>query len=152
MSRNKFFNRERMPRDLSFWSYYLQRHAQTHDFSEEQLALLADWMPHRSNCPELTDVVEGLLEAMPLSWRTLADDIFVGRVLSGDVNAMAETSKDARIVKLYLQYTIVLHAYATARDEQLAAIRQVIHESSRSRPVEWCNSSRGSLRVRATMP
>lgn len=133
-SRNKFFDRERMPRDQSFWLYYLTQHAPDVRLAPEDLDVLRAWKPERSNCPELSGVVEDLLTSMPAEWRPVADDVFVGRTIGADVNAAARTKHDARLVTLSLQYTNVLHAYVVVFDEQQAAMRAVLTASDDGGP------------------
>lgn len=127
-SRNRFFARQRMPRDQNFWLAYLIRHAPEAGIPLEDIEVLRAWTPVRSNCPELEGILEELLEDMPVEWRPVAQDIFVGRTMAGDVQATADTSHDARIVTLTLQFTTVLHAYTVAFDEQQIAMRAVLTE------------------------
>jgi hypothetical protein len=117
-----------MPADESFWLHFLTRVVPDFPLSVDDRLQLEQWRPERSNCPELTGVVEDLIESMPPDWQPLASELFVGRVLDGEVNATAETSRRARIVRITLQYTNVLHAYVTVFDEQRAALNLLLGE------------------------
>lgn len=133
-SRERFYAEEGQPSDGSFWNHYLALAAPGTELAGRARQALGGWRPVRSNCPELTDVVEDLVDGMPHDWQPVADELFVGRVIGGEVNATAETSRDARIVRLDLQYTSALFAYATAWDEQMLALRLVLGEAQAGGP------------------
>lgn len=134
-ARRKFFVDEGMPDGINFWLFYWRRLGDpTVRLSEDDLAELQAWVPDRSNCPELTVVFESLIKPLPDEWRTIADDLFVGRVLLGDVNATADTSKRARTIRIFLQYTTVLYAYVGAFDDLMQTLRQLLEDFKAHRP------------------
>ncbi|MEU8025208.1 hypothetical protein AB0B88_23660 [Micromonospora haikouensis] len=126
-SRGKFFHTHKMPPDRSFWRYF-------HDTVESQTGIslvsksgnrftFADWKPERSNCEQLTFVLEGLTLNLLDDWKALARNLFVGRILDGEINAKAWSEKQAGIVEITLQYTHVLGAYAATYNEYYQSIR-----------------------------
>ena len=116
-SRGKFFEVHKMPRDRTFWYYFFDRTGRLEELPEKHVSALASWRPERSNCPELTEVIEDLIQNIPIEWRALANNIFVGRVLDGEANAKAWTRVKAGIIEINLQYTFVLSAYVAAFDD-----------------------------------
>lgn len=84
------------------------------------------WIPDRSNCPELNAVVEDLIRSVPVEWRARASNIFVGRVVGGEVNATAWSHQHAGIVEIDLQFTYAVEGYVAAFDEYMSAVRGAV--------------------------
>lgn len=126
-SRGKFFETHNMPRDRSFWYYFLEWAGRLQELPAHDIERLSSWKPERSNCPELTVVMEDFTQIIPPEWRNLADSIFVGRVLDGATNAKAWTMVKAGIIEINIQYTIVLSAYVAAFDEYIRSVRDLLY-------------------------
>ena len=129
-SRGKFFEVHRMPRDRTFWHCFFDRTGKLAELPKRRVAALANWKPERSNCPELTEVIEDLIRNIPIEWRALANNIFVGRVLDGEANAKAWTRVKAGIIEINLQYTFVLSAYVAAFDNYVRLTSSLVEKVS----------------------
>lgn len=127
-SRGKFFEVHKMPRNRTFWHYFFDYTGRLAELPQGHVAALADWKPVRSNCPELTEAVEDLIQNIPVEWRALANNIFVGRVLDGEANASAWTRVKAGIIEINLQYTFVLSAYVATFDDYVRLVGDLIQK------------------------
>jgi len=125
-SRGKFFEVHKMPRDRTFWHYFLEQVGRLDEIPPEQLQKVSQWKPERSNCPELTATLEDLIENIPPEWKEIASNIFVGRVFDGEVNASAWTNMKAGIIEINLQYTFILSAYVAAFDQYVESLRLIL--------------------------
>jgi hypothetical protein len=116
-----------MPRDRSFWHYLFERQGVLNKLPEDAVALQRTWRPERSNCPELTEVIEDLIHKVPGEWRALAGNLFVGRVLDdGEANASAWTKVKAGVIEINLQYTWVVSAYVAAFDDYAQTVGNLL--------------------------
>ncbi|MFF3865051.1 hypothetical protein [Micromonospora sp. NPDC001898] len=127
-SRGKFFHTFKMPPDRSFWRFF-------HDTVRSQTGIslgesslgnpiaFPPWKPERSNCEQLTSVLEELTGHLPDDWKALARNLFVGRILDGEINARAWSEKQAGVVEITLQYTHVLGAYAATYNEYFQSVK-----------------------------
>lgn len=123
-SRGQFFDRyPRMPRRSSFWYYYLWEMNQFDRVSEAAVAEAANWVPERSNCPELAVALEALIEHIPDEWTEIAENIFAGRVINGESNAEAWRTFRAGCIEISFQFTQILAAYVSAYDLYVASVR-----------------------------
>ncbi|WP_306214267.1 M48 family metalloprotease [Actinoplanes sp. RD1] len=93
---------------------------------------LENWRPERSNCPELTLMIDNFIKRIPIAWRDVAREIFVGRVPAGEIQATAWTEKHAGLIELNVQFTWVLSAYVDTYDEFYFATRGLIEEFYRN--------------------
>jgi hypothetical protein len=87
--------------------------------------LLLSWQPESSNCPELTETLKQLIQSVPGEWRALIRNLFVGRVIDGEVNAAAWTKMKAGIVEINIQYTLILGAYVATFDDYVHSIKSL---------------------------
>ena len=131
-SRGKFFNKYRMPPDRNFWLYYFELLGKLDEIPDEHKRLLADWRPERSNCPEITVMMNDFINRIPTAWRDIAREIFVGRVPAGEIQATAWTEKHAGLIEMNIQFTWVLSAYVDTYDEFYFAMRDLVDEVSRN--------------------
>lgn len=127
-SRGKFFETHRMPRDRSFWYYLMDHIGKLQEMPDEWIATSRSWVPVRSNCPLLSQTLASLVEAVPAEWRALADNLFAGRVLAGDLNASAWTKMKAGIIEINLQYTFALNGYIATFDEYFQSFSLLLQE------------------------
>jgi hypothetical protein len=79
--------------------------------------------PIRSNVDDLERILEELIARVPPSWRHHIENLFVGRVLAGSVNAKAWSEEQAGIVEINIQFTLILGSYFAAYDEYLLALK-----------------------------
>ncbi|WP_435209417.1 hypothetical protein [Micromonospora sp. bgisy143] len=129
-SRGKFFHIHKMPPDRSFWWYFLetvvpQPEATLSRYSKADVELFTTFRPQRSNCEQLTIVMEDLTRSLPDDCKALARNLFVGRTLDGEINARAWSERQAGLVEISLQYTHVLGAYAATYDEYFQSVRSL---------------------------
>src|SRR5690349_19424518 len=115
-----------MPPDKSFWIFYFEKLDALSLIPEKDLRKLQSWSPERSNCPDLTEMMEDFIDRIPDEWKATARNIFVGRVPSGEMQAEAWTEKQAGVIEINIQFTWILAAYVTAFDEFFQSIRAVI--------------------------
>ncbi|MET8372468.1 hypothetical protein ABZU42_22435 [Micromonospora profundi] len=130
-SRGKFFHIHKMPVDRSFWRHFIetvvpQPEATLSNYSKADLELFTTWRPEHSNCEQLTTVIEELTRSLPDDCKALARNLFVGRVLDGEVNARAWSERQAGLVEISLQYTNILGAYAATYDEYFQSVRSLV--------------------------
>ncbi|MBQ1020659.1 hypothetical protein KBX71_22665 [Micromonospora sp. D93] len=133
-SRGKFFHEHRMPPDLNFWVYFYRRAGRS--LPEKLLTAALEFKPERSNCPQLSLTIRNLIEAVPGEWRALANNLFVGRVLKGDLNAKAWTERQAGVIEINIQYSFTLTAYATAYDEFFHNLKSFYGDVTARRPLD----------------
>lgn len=133
-SRNRFFHRNPMPRDRSFWHYLWEEQAVLDRLSADAVRLHRSWEPLRSNCPMLTSTLDDIISSVPDQWISRAKNIFVGRVLGGENNATAWSHKQAGIVEIDLQFTYAVDGYVTAFDEFVSAVHGVVNDAIREPP------------------
>ncbi|MCO1618780.1 ImmA/IrrE family metallo-endopeptidase [Micromonospora sp. CPM1] len=131
-SRGKFFHEHRMPSDLNFWIYFF-RHAGK-PLPENLLSRALEFKPEHSNCPQLSLTIKNLISSIPNEWRALANNVFVGRVMKGDLNAKAWTERQAGVIEINIQYSFTLTAYAAAYDEFFHNIKSFYGDISANRP------------------
>jgi hypothetical protein len=122
-SRGNFLNKYRLRADRSFWHYYSLASGNPELLAKANAEELFEWKPDRSNCPELDAMMHDFVTDVPPKWRALVNNIFVGRVLDGEVNALAWTGLNAGVIELNFQYTVVLGAYRSAFDRHMEGIR-----------------------------
>ncbi|TDC39053.1 ImmA/IrrE family metallo-endopeptidase [Micromonospora sp. 15K316] len=133
-SRGKFFHEHKMPPDLNFWIFFFRYAGRPLPVDEKVMARALEWKPERSNCPQLTITIEHLIRSVPDEWRALANNLFVGRVLKGDLNAMAWTERQAGVIEMNIQYTFTLSAYAAAYDEFFHNLKSFVGDVAAKRP------------------
>jgi hypothetical protein len=131
-SRGKFFNEHKMPPDVNFWVYFFQTAG--HPLPDRLLKEASEFKPERSNCPQLTLTANNIVETIPDEWRALARNVFVGRVLKGDVNAKAWTERQAGIIEINIQYSFTLTAYVSAYDEVFHLLKSFVLDVHAHRP------------------
>lgn len=125
-SRGKFFEVHQMPPNRSFWHYFLEWSGRLQEQPEGDIRGLSSWKPERSNCPELTAVIENLIRNVPIEWRAQASNIFVGRVLDAAPNAQAWTRVKAGIIEINIQYTFILSAYVATFEEYMQSVKTLL--------------------------
>ncbi|MCG5466751.1 hypothetical protein MED01_005793 [Micromonospora sp. MED01] len=133
-SRGKFFHEHKMPQELNFWIHLFRYANRPLPVDDNVLERALEWRPDRSNCPQLTITIEQLIESVPGEWRALANNLFVGRVLKGDLNAMAWTERKAGVIEINVQYSFTLSAYAAAYDEFFHNLKSFVGDVAAKRP------------------
>lgn len=136
--RNAFLGRHRGMPDRNFWWYLMRSHNQQTVLADPASALLWDWKPEHSNCPELNLEVIALANASPAGWRPLIRSVFVGRTFDGELNAEARQSDGSAWVGISLQYTSAVGAYITAFDR----VRSIMLEQATGEPVSEAEITR----------
>lgn len=129
--RNAFLGRHGGMPDKNFWWYVMRLQKQRTVLEDPATALLWEWKPEHSNCPELNSEVLALANASPAGWRSLIRSVFVGRTFDGELNAEAHQSDGSAWIGISLQYTSALGAYVTAFDR----VRSIMLEHAIGEPV-----------------
>ncbi|MFB6397974.1 hypothetical protein [Polymorphospora lycopeni] len=135
-SRGKFFHVHKMPSDRAFWLHFFDRMGKMNLVPHHHRRALESWKPERSNCPELTYMIEGFIARIPGEWQATARNLFVGRVMAADINAKAWTERQAGIIEINLQYTWALSAYVTTFDEVLGTLRHLLNNATEGAELE----------------
>src|SRR5690349_12227377 len=97
-ARRLFLAAHNMPHDRSFWHFFFDYVGRRDVLEDPKVQKLLHWRPNRTNCPELETALLWILERVPRSTRDQLENVFAGRVLSGEANAKAWAVKDAGIV------------------------------------------------------
>jgi len=106
---------------------------------------------HTAVRPEEIAVLELLGSVGPaLLGRTAT--LALARIIGAASSRIADAVVDAFRSEVEAPQRVAGGAYADVVRTYAELVGTVLPQLQGSRPVEWCNSSRGSLRVRATMP
>lgn len=124
--RKAFLGTHRGMPDKSFWYYLAREHGKTELLQSDELQDVFNWVPDRSNCPELDLEISKFLEdpELPVDWSEFLELIFVGRTLEAKVNADSKQRRGQAWVGISFQYTSALSAYIAAYDRWIAAFRE----------------------------
>jgi hypothetical protein len=123
-SRSMFFAKNRIPQQ-SFWRFLFEATRQQKLVSDPRNAPVMDWVPESSNCPDLQESVQRVVSRLPPGpGRDAARQVFVGRVIHGQVNAMSWARGHAAGVEVTLQFSNVIVAYLDALRLFLRALRE----------------------------
>lgn len=114
--------------DRSFWWHAFKAMGATEILEDPRQQPVLHWKPERSNCPEVQEVLEGLIGDAPERWKAVLSNVFVGRTLEGDPNAEAWNRGRVGVVELTLQYTNVLTSYINAFDHFVFGVYAIIKE------------------------
>ncbi|MCX5582091.1 hypothetical protein [Streptomyces erythrochromogenes] len=80
--------------------------------SDPSFAEYFAWEPHRSNCPDLESLLEGLICALPEEWKARARRLFAGRNLHGHANAEAWRSGEVGVIEINYGITSAAMIYS----------------------------------------
>jgi predicted Zn-dependent protease len=124
--RKAFLGTHRGMPNRSFWYYLLRSQGKTKELAAKELQIALNWVPNRSNCPELDAEISRLLKAkeLPEDWAEFLGSIFVGRTLESEVNAESKQRRGQAWVGISFQYTSAVSAYIAAYDRWAAAFKR----------------------------
>nr|WP_282547603.1 hypothetical protein [Streptomyces rochei] len=103
-SRKTFHEVRNLPLQ-NFWKTLFQAQGRTDVLSDPRYREYFAWVPNRSNCPELEELMRGLTESIPEEWRARGRNIFAGRSLRVQANAEAWRSGEVGVVEIYYGFT-----------------------------------------------
>jgi hypothetical protein len=119
-----FFNKTHTQQQC-FWRYLFETTHQLDVVTDPRNAPVMDWGPESSNCPDLQESVSWVVSRLPLgTGRDAAGQVFVGRVLHGQVNAMTWARGSAAGIEVTVQFSNVIVAYLDALRSFLRALRE----------------------------
>lgn len=119
-----FFARTKTPNQC-FWRHLFETTHRPDLVGDLRNAPVMSWVPESSNCPDLQESVQWVISRLPAGrGHDAAQEVFVGRTLDGQVNAMAWFRGAAAGIEITLQFSNVVVAYLDALRLFLRALRE----------------------------
>ncbi|MFC8763561.1 hypothetical protein ACFUAG_23010 [Streptomyces sp. NPDC057193] len=103
-SRKTFHEVRNLPLQ-NFWKTVFQVQGRPEVLGNPRFREYFSWIPNRSNCPELEEIMGGLTESIPGEWKARGRNIFAGRSLRTQANAEAWQSGEVGVIELYYGFT-----------------------------------------------
>ncbi|MEU6454077.1 hypothetical protein [Streptomyces sp. NPDC047065] len=111
---------------MNYWVALFTAEGKADLISGKEFQEFREWKPTRANCPELEGMLDNLISVAPATWKATLRNIFAARVINGEANATAWSSRQSGVVEINQGFTNAAIVYATLFSEFFDAMRTIV--------------------------